>query len=70
MCGLGPASYTRGAPRPTNCGYNAQDPSADGRARLPQEPFPMMRVGFDNERYLAEQSAAIRTRIEECGNKR
>ena len=29
----------------------------------------MMRVGFDNERYLAEQSAAIRTRIEECGNK-
>ena len=30
---------------------------------------PMMKVGFDNERYLAEQSAAIRTRIEECGDK-
>ncbi len=29
----------------------------------------MMKVGFDNERYLAEQSAAIRTRIEECGDK-
>ena len=29
----------------------------------------MTRVGFDNERYLAEQSAAITARIEACGDK-
>ena len=29
----------------------------------------MMRAGFDNERYLAEQSAAITERIEACGDK-
>ena len=29
----------------------------------------MTRVGFDNRRYLAEQTAAIKQRVEECGDK-
>ncbi|MGE5198389.1 MAG: DUF1846 domain-containing protein [Rhodospirillaceae bacterium] len=29
----------------------------------------MTRAGFDNERYLAEQTAAIRERVEACGDK-
>ncbi len=66
---LGPASYTGSAPRPIDCGYNAQDAGAAGRTRHAQEPYPMTTAGFDNERYLAEQTAAITKRVEACGDK-